>query len=92
MKPKALVSWSSGKDSAFALHKVRASGEFEIVGVITTITSLADFFDITYYILNIRDRGFDSRGGDDPVMFETNSVFGEIYNSKSKLGNKGKEQ
>ena len=34
MKPKALVSWSSGKDSAFALHKVRASGDFEIVGVI----------------------------------------------------------
>ena len=28
-KPKALISWSSGKDSAFALHEVRRAGEFE---------------------------------------------------------------
>lgn len=41
MKPsrsKALISWSSGKDSAFALHEVRRSGEFEVVGALTTVT------------------------------------------------------
>jgi uncharacterized protein (TIGR00290 family) len=37
-KPKALISWSSGKDSAFALHEVRRAGEFEIVGALTTVT------------------------------------------------------
>jgi uncharacterized protein (TIGR00290 family) len=36
--PKALVAWSSGKDSAWALHKVRSNGEFEIVGALTTVT------------------------------------------------------
>jgi diphthamide synthase (EF-2-diphthine--ammonia ligase) len=36
-KPKALISWSSGKDSAWALHLVRESGEFEIVGALTTV-------------------------------------------------------
>src|SRR5260370_36598559 len=37
-KPKALISWSSGKDSAFALHEVRRAGEFEVVGALTTVT------------------------------------------------------
>ncbi len=38
MKPKALIAWSSGKDSAWALHQARRSGEYEIVGALTTIT------------------------------------------------------
>jgi uncharacterized protein (TIGR00290 family) len=37
MKPKALLSWSSGKDSAFALHEVQRAGELEIVGLLTTV-------------------------------------------------------
>ena len=38
MRRKALVAWSSGKDSAFALHEARRSGELEIVGLLTTLT------------------------------------------------------
>ena len=38
--PKAFVSWSSGKDSAFALHE--ASREFDIAGVLTTVNSAYD--------------------------------------------------
>jgi uncharacterized protein (TIGR00290 family) len=37
-RPKALVAWSSGKDSAWALHEVRRSGEVDVVGALTTIT------------------------------------------------------
>lgn len=37
-RPKALISWSSGKDSAFALHEVRQAGELDIVGAVTTVT------------------------------------------------------
>jgi uncharacterized protein (TIGR00290 family) len=37
-RPKALISWSSGKDSAFALYEVRRSGEFEVVGALTSVT------------------------------------------------------
>lgn len=36
--PKALISWSSGKDSAFSLAEVRRIGEFEVVGALTTVT------------------------------------------------------
>jgi uncharacterized protein (TIGR00290 family) len=39
VKPKALVAWSSGKDSAFALHAARASGKVDVVGLLTTLTS-----------------------------------------------------
>jgi uncharacterized protein (TIGR00290 family) len=37
-RPKALISWSSGKDSAFALHEVRRGGEFDVVGALTTVS------------------------------------------------------
>jgi uncharacterized protein (TIGR00290 family) len=42
VKPKALLSWSSGKDSAFALHELRRAGELDIVGLVTTVTRTFD--------------------------------------------------
>jgi len=36
--PRALIAWSSGKDSAWALRETRAAGDFEIVGALTTVT------------------------------------------------------
>jgi len=38
VRPKALIAWSSGKDSAWALHETRRRGEFDIVGALTTVT------------------------------------------------------
>jgi uncharacterized protein (TIGR00290 family) len=37
-RPKALIAWSSGKDSAWALHVVRQSGEYDVSGALTTVT------------------------------------------------------
>jgi len=37
-KPKALIAWSSGKDCAWALHEARRSGDYDIVGALTTVT------------------------------------------------------
>ena len=39
---KILLSWSSGKDSAWALHVLRQQREYEIAGLITTINSAFD--------------------------------------------------
>jgi uncharacterized protein (TIGR00290 family) len=36
-RPKAWLAWSSGKDSAWALHTVRQEGELEIVAIHTTV-------------------------------------------------------
>jgi uncharacterized protein (TIGR00290 family) len=41
MKP-TLLSWSSGKDSAWSLHILRQQGEHEIVGLLTTFNREAD--------------------------------------------------
>src|SRR5256885_13729747 len=37
MKKKALLSWSSGKDSAWMLHVLRQQDELELVGLLTTV-------------------------------------------------------
>lgn len=36
-KPRAWLSWSSGKDSAWTLHVLRVRGEVEVVGLLTTL-------------------------------------------------------
>jgi uncharacterized protein (TIGR00290 family) len=35
---RAVIAWSSGKDSAWALHEVRRAGQVEVVGALTTVT------------------------------------------------------
>jgi uncharacterized protein (TIGR00290 family) len=35
--PKILLSWSGGKDSAWALAVLREQGEYEVVGLVTTL-------------------------------------------------------
>lgn len=42
MKKKILLSWSSGKDSAWALHVLRQQGKYEIAGLLTTMNSAFD--------------------------------------------------
>ena len=42
MAKKILISWSSGKDSAWTLHVLQQQGGYEIAGLITTINSAFD--------------------------------------------------
>lgn len=39
---KILLSWSSGKDSAWALHVLRQQGQYEIAGLMTTFNAAFD--------------------------------------------------
>lgn len=39
---RILLSWSSGKDSAWSLHLLRQRGEYEVVGLLTTFNEEAD--------------------------------------------------
>ena len=39
---KAWMSWSSGKDSAQALHEARAAGDVEVLGLLTTVNATAE--------------------------------------------------
>jgi uncharacterized protein (TIGR00290 family) len=37
-RAKAVIAWSSGKDSAWALHEARRSGDYDVVAALTTVT------------------------------------------------------
>jgi uncharacterized protein (TIGR00290 family) len=41
-RPRALLSWSSGKDSAWTLHVLRQRGEVDVVGLLTTVNLVHD--------------------------------------------------
>ena len=40
--PKVLLSWSSGKDAAWALHGLRQQSDVEVVGLLTTLNEAFD--------------------------------------------------
>jgi len=42
MKPRTLLAWSSGKDSAWSLHVLRQRGKVDVVGLLTTINEVHD--------------------------------------------------
>jgi uncharacterized protein (TIGR00290 family) len=42
VKRRALLAWSSGKDSAFSLHVLRQSEDVEVVGLLTTVNATHD--------------------------------------------------
>jgi diphthamide synthase (EF-2-diphthine--ammonia ligase) len=37
MRPRVLVSWSTGKDSAWMLHVLRQRQDVELAGLLTTV-------------------------------------------------------
>jgi uncharacterized protein (TIGR00290 family) len=41
-RTKTLLAWSSGKDSAWALHRLRERADIEVVGLLTTINQAAN--------------------------------------------------
>jgi len=42
MRSPILVSWSGGKDAAWALHALRQSAQWDVVGLLTTVTDEYD--------------------------------------------------
>jgi len=42
VKARALLAWSSGKDSAFSLHVLRRQKDVEVVGLLTTVNAAHD--------------------------------------------------
>jgi uncharacterized protein (TIGR00290 family) len=42
VKPRALLAWSSGKDSAWSLHVLRQAEDVEVVGLLTTVNEAYD--------------------------------------------------
>jgi uncharacterized protein (TIGR00290 family) len=49
---KTLLSWSSGKDSAWALHVLRQQPDIEVVGLLTTVS--AAYERVTMHVVGIK--------------------------------------
>jgi len=62
MKKKTLLSWSSGKDSAWALHVLRLDPSLEIVGLLTTINEKVDRVSMHSTRRELLDRQADAAG------------------------------
>lgn len=39
---KALISWSSGKDAAWSLHCIQQTGDYEVLGLVTSVNQAAN--------------------------------------------------
>jgi uncharacterized protein (TIGR00290 family) len=58
-KTKAWMSWSTGKDSAWALHVARRQGQVEIVALLTTLN--AEFSRVAMH--GVREELLDAQAG-----------------------------
>lgn len=62
MQEKPLFAWSSGKDSALALHHLLESGQYEVAGLLTTITQDYDRVSMHGVRAELLDRQAESLG------------------------------
>lgn len=62
MRKKTLLSWSSGKDSAWALHLLRQRADLEIAGLLTTVNQLFQRIAIHAVRLELLHRQADAVG------------------------------
>ena len=58
--PRAWLAWSSGKDSAWALHEVRRTRAVDVVGLFTTISSAYQRVSIPVAVENVMSFDVDA--------------------------------
>ena len=46
-RPRAILSWSSGKDSAHSLHVLRQQGDVDVVALLTTVNQAGSTLELT---------------------------------------------
>jgi uncharacterized protein (TIGR00290 family) len=81
-RPKALVSWSSGKDSAFALWETLRQGEFEVVGLLTTLTAEYERVAMHGVRESILDQQFRAAGISGRKVYIPSPCPNEVYEQK----------
>lgn len=61
-RKKTLLSWSSGKDSAWALHVLRQNPRLEIAGLVTTVNQVYERISIHAVRLELLQRQAEAAG------------------------------
>ncbi|MEJ2700894.1 MAG: adenine nucleotide alpha hydrolase [Sedimentisphaerales bacterium] len=83
-KERVLLSWSGGKDSALALHRIRRAGDYEVAALLTTLTRDHDrvcMHDVRRVLL---EQQAESLGLTLEKIFITENASNEEYESKMR--------
>jgi uncharacterized protein (TIGR00290 family) len=82
MVPKAYISWSSGKDSAYALCEARAAGLADVVGAITTFSEVYDRVAMHGVRASLLDRQIAALGLPSLKVMLPSPCSNEIYEAR----------
>jgi uncharacterized protein (TIGR00290 family) len=80
--PKAYISWSSGKDSAYALCEARAAGLADVVGAITTFSEVYDRVAMHGVRAGLLDRQIAALGLPSLKVMLPSPCSNEIYEAR----------
>ena len=80
--PKAYISWSSGKDSAYALCEARAAGLADVVGAITTFSEVYDRVAMHGVRASLLDRQIAALGLPSLKVMLPSPCSNEIYEAR----------
>jgi uncharacterized protein (TIGR00290 family) len=80
--PKAFISWSSGKDSAFALLEAHRLGLAEVVGVLTTVNEVHDRVAMHGVRNVLLDRQVAALGLPSMKVFLPSPCSNEVYEAR----------
>ncbi len=80
--PKAYISWSSGKDSAYALCEARAAGLADVVGAITTFSEVYDRVAMHGVRASLLDRQIAALGLPSVKVMLPSPCSNEIYEAR----------
>ena len=75
-----LVSWSGGKDCALAMYDALVSGEYQVVGLLTTVSKDSDRVDLHDVRCSLIERQAQALG----VPWEKVSISSYASNSDSR--------
>ncbi len=84
MTEKVIVVWSGGKDSTLALHEIRKNDNYEIVGLLTTLTEDYDRISMHGVRRILLEQQADSMGFPLEKVFISKNNSMEEYKSKMR--------
>jgi uncharacterized protein (TIGR00290 family) len=84
VKEKVLLSWSGGKDSALALHELQKKGEYEVSGLLTTVSEEYDRINMHGVRRTLLENQAESLGLPLEVVYIPRDASNEVYENRMK--------
>ncbi|NIQ08967.1 MAG: ATP-binding protein, partial [Gammaproteobacteria bacterium] len=81
-KPIAVMSWSSGKDSAFALHRIRQGNDISVIGLLTTMNMENDRVSVHGVRKELLDKQMEVLGLPVDMVMLPMPCDNEVYQQK----------